>query len=212
MNTDVFSNKEDQRSHRCHKTWKKGRRLDMTRLLLTQLKHWTRKIAIFWRLAFNEWWTSESIPADHLKALVASIFKKRNTQDIANYRPTSLLTCTYKIFTSILQTRIASIIDPHLARNQYGFRSSHSTQQPVFIARRIQDIAEVSGGELLLLLTFLGWKQAFDKEITIVCSKFWNEWTFQLKCSGLPKLCIETLPFKFSMLSSLCKSTFSNVV
>jgi hypothetical protein len=85
--------------------------------------------------------------------------KKGNTQDIANYRPISLLTCTYKIFTSILQTRIASIIDPHLARTQYGFRSSHSTQQPV-----IQDIAEVSGGELLLLLlTFLDWKQAFDK-------------------------------------------------
>ena len=83
--------------------------------------------------------------------------KKGNTQDIANYRPISLLTCTYKIFTSILQTRIASIIDPHLARTQYGFRSSHSTQQPV-----IQDIAEVSGGELLLL-TFLDWKQAFDK-------------------------------------------------
>ena len=52
--------------------------------------------------------------------------------------------------------RKASVIDPHLARTQYGFRSSRSTRRPVFIARRIQGIAEASGGELLL--TFLDWK------------------------------------------------------
>ena len=45
----------------------------------------------FLTLAFNEWWTSESIPADHLKALVVSIFKKGHTKDIANYRPISYL-------------------------------------------------------------------------------------------------------------------------
>ena len=62
----------------------------------------------------------------------------------------------------------------HLARTQYGFRSSRSIQQPVFIARRIQDIAEASGGELFL--TFLDRKQACDKiNHTIVCSKLGNE-------------------------------------
>ena len=130
---------------------------------------------------------------------------------MANYRPISLLTCTYGMFTSILRTRIASVIDPHLARTQYGFRSSRSTQRPVFIARRIQDIAEASGGEGLL--TFLDWKQAFDK---INHHRMFEA----LERINIPpkmlriinKLCIETLPFNFSMMSSLRKNTFSNVV
>jgi hypothetical protein len=67
MNADVFSNKEVIAAIKNER-----REGAMTRLILTQLKHWTRKIAIFWTLAFNEWWTSESIPA-----LIVSIFKKR---------------------------------------------------------------------------------------------------------------------------------------
>lgn len=109
----------------------------------------------------NQWWIHESIPNNHLLAKVVSIFKKGNTQDLANYRPISLLTCAYKIFASVLQARIAAVCDVHLAATQYGFRAARSTQQPLFIARRIQDIAEQSGSDLLLV--FLDWEKAFDK-------------------------------------------------
>ena len=111
--------------------------------------------------ALNQWWLSEQIPQEHLKAMVVTLYKKGNTQDIANYRPISLLTCMYKIFTSILQTRIAAVLDPHLSDTQYGFRRARSTQQPLFIARRIQDAAEQSGNPLLMV--FLDWEKAFDK-------------------------------------------------
>ena len=39
----------------------------------------------------NDWWTSETVPAEFLHSQVVSIFKKGDTQNIANYRPISLL-------------------------------------------------------------------------------------------------------------------------
>ena len=111
--------------------------------------------------ALNKWWSQEIIPEEHLKAMVVSIFKKGNTQDISNYRPISLLTCAYKIFASVLQSRLSTAIDPHLSMTQYGFRPARSTQQPLYIARRIQDAAEQSGNNTVLC--FLDWEKAFDK-------------------------------------------------
>ena len=111
--------------------------------------------------ALNKWWSQEYLPGDYLKAMVVSIYKKGNTQDISNYRPISLLTCAYKIFASILQSRLSIAIDPHLSTTQYGFRPARSTQQPLYIARRIQDTAEQSGNNTVLC--FLDWEKAFDK-------------------------------------------------
>ncbi len=92
--------------------------------------------------------------------MVVSIYKKGNTQDISNHRPISLLTCAYKIFASILQSRLSLTIDPHLSTTQYGFRPARSTQQPLY-NRRIQDTAEQSGDNTVLC--FLDWEKAFDK-------------------------------------------------
>ena len=93
--------------------------------------------------------------------MVVSIFKKGNTQDISNYRPISFLTCAYKIFASVLQSRLSTAIGPHLSMTQYGFRPARSTQQPLYIARRIQDAAEQSGNNTILC--FLDWEKIFDK-------------------------------------------------
>ena len=37
--------------------------------------------------ALNKWWSQELIPEDHLKAMVVSILKKGNTQDIQTIVP-----------------------------------------------------------------------------------------------------------------------------
>ena len=46
-------------------------------------------------------------------------------------------------------------------QTQYGFRKGKSTSQAVFVARRLQDMAEKStcSGTLILL----DWEKAFDK-------------------------------------------------
>ena len=45
--------------------------------------------------------------------------------------------------------------------SQYGFRKSKSTQEALFILRRVQDFAETSGEQLFLV--FLDWEKTFDK-------------------------------------------------
>ena len=62
----------------------------------------------------NDWWQNENMPKEVLRARVVLIFKKGDSTDLANYRPTSLLNSIYKIFAAILQKRISNIIDPFL--------------------------------------------------------------------------------------------------
>ena len=64
-------------------------------------------------------------------------------------------------FASILQSRLSITIDPHLSTTHYGLRPARSTQQPLYIARRIQDAAEQSGDNTVLC--FLDWEKAFNK-------------------------------------------------
>lgn len=45
--------------------------------------------------------------------------------------------------------------------NQFGFRPSRSTSHAIHIARRLQDISEQQGSNMIL--TFLDWEKAFDK-------------------------------------------------
>ena len=70
----------------------------------------------------NEWWATESIPQEMLQSRIVLIFKKGDTSDLGNYRPISLLNSMYKMFTAIIQQRIANQIDAHLQKTQYGFR------------------------------------------------------------------------------------------
>ena len=80
---------------------------------------------------------------------------------LANYRPISLLNVFYKIYASLLQRRLAAAHDHHLRATLYGFRRSRSTNDPLFILHRAQDLAVKTGSSLQLL--FLDWRMAFDK-------------------------------------------------
>ena len=109
----------------------------------------------------NQMWTEETYPTDFTCAEVVSIFKKGNTEFPQNYRPISLLNSSYKIFTKILQKRIADATDQLISNTQFGFRKSRSTAEPLFCVRRLQDLGE-SGHENIILI-FLDWEKAFDK-------------------------------------------------
>ena len=71
----------------------------------------------------NQWWNLEEIPEDQLKARVVLIFKnKGSSNEISNYRPTSLTNSISEIFTAIIQRRLSAKIDDRLQKTQYGFR------------------------------------------------------------------------------------------
>ena len=60
-----------------------------------------------------------------------------------------------------MRSRIADVIDPHISKMQFDFRKNRSTVDALYIARRVQDIGEQSGENLVMAM--LDWKQAFDK-------------------------------------------------
>lgn len=76
--------------------------------------------------------------------MVVSIYRRGSTQDIANYRAISLLTCAYQILTSIKQSRIAQVVDTgwgntpsvlQLGKPRAGTKCSDTTAraQPRFV-------------------------------------------------------------------------------
>ena len=111
---------------------------------------------------FNKFWREESFPDQWKEALVVGIFKKGAVDDPANYRPISLLATAYKIYGRILAKRLERGLEDWLRTTQYGFRKGHSTTEPMFILRRLQDLVQERKDHALHLI-FLDWSKAFDK-------------------------------------------------
>ena len=61
----------------------------------------------------NQWWTTEDIPEETLRARVVLIFKKGDSGLYENYRPISLLNSLYKIYTAIIQKKLSSTLDKY---------------------------------------------------------------------------------------------------
>ena len=110
---------------------------------------------------FKQWWEHENIDTEELKARVALIYKKGDTNKFDNYRPISLLNTLYKIFAAIVQKRIANNLDKHLQKTQFGFRADKATGDAIHLIRRVMEFGESTKNNLYLVL--LDWEKAFDK-------------------------------------------------
>ena len=62
---------------------------------------------------------------------------------------------------SMIQKRLAEAMGDRIDPAHVGFRKSRSTSQPIHIYRRVQEIHEEAGLELVTIL--LDWEKAFDK-------------------------------------------------
>ena len=110
---------------------------------------------------YNETLTKCHIPSTWTEARVDNIFKgKGSDTDVANYRPISLLNTAYKLFATMMQTRLANLSETKLRSTQFGFRAGKGTRQPLFIVRRAIEWSNMTNKPLHLL--FLDWQQAFD--------------------------------------------------
>ena len=96
-----------------------------------------------------------------LNAMVVSTYKKGDSSSLANYRPISLLSCSYKIIAALIKNRLLAGLDPWLMQTQYGFRPKKSTSHAIYVAGRLQDIAEKSTSRSTLIL--LDWEKVFDR-------------------------------------------------
>ena len=112
----------------------------------------------------NEWWIHNEFPAEKLYSRIVFIYKKGKPSDILNYRPIALTNAVYKIFTSIIQKRMARAMDHVLQKTQYGFRKERSTADAIYLIRRIIEQGEKSNPNKSPALKFvtLDWEKAFD--------------------------------------------------
>ena len=90
------------------------------------------------------------------------IFKKGDPSDCDNYRPISLLCIGYKMFASILLTRLREAgAEKRLWHTQFGFRRGRGTGDALFVARRVIENAWAKRDGKVILLA-LDWAKAFD--------------------------------------------------
>ena len=109
----------------------------------------------------NIWWREEEIEEQYLQATVCLIYKKGSTALLDNYRPISLLNSLYKLFTAIVQKRLAAQLDPFLQKTQFGFRKDRSTADAIHCIRRAAEHGEQTQKQAHFVL--LDWAKAFDK-------------------------------------------------
>ena len=110
---------------------------------------------------YNDIYDQGNIPDHFNEALVVQIYKTGKTPELfSSYRPIALLNITYKILAKLIQHRLRETLDGRIVDFQYGFRQGRSTAEPIFIARRIQELAERHGLHLYFLA--LDYSKAFD--------------------------------------------------
>ena len=106
-------------------------------------------------------WEEEELFEEMNQADLAIIYKKRKTEKPENYRPIALLNKGYKPMASMIQKRLSEAMDDRVDPAQSGFRKGKSTSQPIHVYRRIQEIHEEAGLELVTIP--VDWEKAFDK-------------------------------------------------
>ena len=109
----------------------------------------------------NQSFSSGELEVSLHEASVVSIYKKGDSSKLENYRPISLLQTFYKIIASLIKNRLKEGLENWIMNTQYGFRTGRSTSHAIFLARRLQSFAEITGKNLALVM--LDWEKAFDK-------------------------------------------------
>ena len=118
---------------------------------------------------FNNILNTKQIPDSWHEAKIVILFKKGDPIDIKNYRPISVLSRSYKIFTRLLQTRIERTLDENQPREQAGFRKGYSTTDHLQALNQI--IEKSNEYNLPLCRGFIDYEKALTQLNTSQSSK-----------------------------------------
>ena len=87
-------------------------------------------------------------------------FKKGDNARLKNYRPISLLSHVYKLFSRVITNRLARRFDDFQPPEQAGFRKGYSTVDHIHTLRQV--IQKTEEYNLPLCLAFVDYEKAFD--------------------------------------------------
>lgn len=109
---------------------------------------------------FNKCLIEATTPTQWSNAEVILLHKKGDITDLSNYRPISLLSHVYKLFTKIITKRLANKLELYQSREQAGFRSGYGTNDHLLVIKNlIEKCAEYNKP---LVLIFVDYEKAFD--------------------------------------------------
>lgn len=145
---------------------------------------------------FTQCLHSNKIPEAWNNANIILIFKKGDKREVKNYRPISLLSVLYKIFTKIILMRIQNKLEEGEGKEQAGFRSGYSTMDHIQVLNEI--IARSNEYTRPLYVAFIDFEKAFDSIST-------ESVLTALENQGVGKSYIETLRFIYYNATSSIK-------
>lgn len=112
------------------------------------------------RILLNKCLMEGRIPESWNNAEIVLIHKKGDNTNLENYRPISLLSHLYKLFTRIITNRITAKLDSYQPVEQAGFRKGYSTVDHLQTIRTI--IEKASEYNIPINLAFVDYHKAFD--------------------------------------------------
>ena len=148
---------------------------------------------------FNSILEKEEIPDQWLTNTITLIHKKGTRTDINNYRPISIMSNVYKIFSMIINRRISGRLDEEQPPEQAGFRQGFSTTDHLQTINQI--LEKVQEFNLQLYVAFIDFTKAFD---TVEHRKILNA----LKNQGINKKYIRMLELIYSKSIAKVKTEY----
>lgn len=109
---------------------------------------------------FNKCLDEGTTPQIWNNATIVIMHKKGSTTNLQNYRPISLLTHLYKLFTKIITARLTNKLDLYQPKEQAGFRAGYGTNDHLQVVKSL--IEKSMEYNKPLVLVFVDYEKAFD--------------------------------------------------
>ena len=149
--------------NKCIENLKNGKASGIDGILNEFIKHSRQKLIRVYTRLFNKVLEQGVVPDSWTIGLIVPIYKNKGDQsDPNNYRGITLLSCVGKLFTAILNERLAKFCKNNaiLSECQTGFRHGYSTMDHIFLLKSVIDIFRRNKRKLYCC--FVDYQKAFD--------------------------------------------------
>lgn len=111
---------------------------------------------------FNQAFFSGAYPEQLKIGRVVPIYKADDPNDLANYRPITILSCINNLFEKLIAKRVMNFLEKFsiLTENQHGFRNNHSSSTAVNAVT--ENVNQALNSSNIVVGIFLDIRKAFD--------------------------------------------------